>query len=123
MRKFNFYLFISLSFICSLFSCSLKTESDLKTEVFKSKKNKFPDFLLYGELAPLNYIDVRDTLLTKKFGFTLKRIDGCEVTKELVDSIEIYNRKTNSIIEKKSGRNWKENFEKETKKKISIPGI
>ncbi len=84
-------------------------------------KNIFPEFLIFGELYPDNYADDNDTVITKKFGFKIKRIAGCEINNnERIKAIK-QNNFFLKVMNKKYGINWQVEFEKKTHFKLQIP--
>ena len=64
----------------SFFSCSEKPKT-------VNQKKEIPTFLMYGEIAPVGYLEEQDDSIARKFGFSIKRVAGCEVDDKLLDSI------------------------------------
>ena len=71
-------------------------------------------FLTYGELPPVNYIDEKDSIITQKFGFQIKRLGNCEVTNSMISKAKRTNSKSNAQMKSKYGNDWITKFEKET---------
>lgn len=85
---------------------------------------KIPTFEVYGELAPIDYVDgynPKHDSITKKYGFLMKRVADCEVTDGLVRKANRNNQKALEEMNKKYGENWQSQFEKETGLKLAIP--
>lgn len=123
--KIVLFCFATLSF----FACSNKTDTHNKEALTHTKKPKIykqeplPTFLLYGELMPIDYIEDRDTLITQKYGFNLKRVAYCDVTNELIDSVKVINTANSLKMQQKHGKQWIANFETKTHLKVSIPNV
>jgi|GEM_PF-3595680 len=121
--------FMLALFLVLTISCTQETKNPNAAKQAKQPtkdkitKDKIPTFLLYGELMSEGWIDEQDSTVAKRFGFTIKRVAGCEVTDELVDSVKIINQKNDLIMQSKYGKNWKQQFEKETKLQLAIPHI
>lgn len=79
-----------------------------------------PVFQIYGELAPADYID-DDNPITEKYGFRVKRVAGCEVDDDILNSVHKNNQRSLKIMNQKYGKNWIQDFENKTKYKLSIP--
>lgn len=107
----------------SAISCSQSNENKpiLKTKVVKSEN--LPTFLIYGELALFGYVEEKDSVSTKKFGFNVKRVADCDVTSELIDSVKTINIENDLTMKSKYGNDWKLKFEEQSKLKIAIPEI
>jgi len=114
--KCGFLIFIAIIF----FSCSVNTSNNTTNNSNDTTLlNKLPEFLIYGELTPENYID-QDDSITKDFGFVVKRIAGCEITEnERIKAIK-QNKKSLEIMNERYGENWRQNFEKQTNFKLYI---
>ncbi len=118
--KIIFILFIFLS----IFSCNFEKKKNYKTV---EQEEEIVKFLIYGELLPDGYIDPyidnNTDSITKKFGFVVRRISGCDVTNALINDAEETNKASNKKMKRKYGVNWKDKFEKQTKYKLYIPEI
>ncbi|MBV7439980.1 hypothetical protein KRX57_00945 [Weeksellaceae bacterium TAE3-ERU29] len=79
--------------------------------------------MTYGELPPINYIDEKDSAITKKFGFKVKRIADCEVTNTIIYKAKRTNTESNIQMQSKYGNNWINKFEKETGMRFSVPFV
>lgn len=120
-RIIRYFLFSVFIFFIS---CGEKPESRSQVEkINKIEKNEIPTFLIYGEIPPVGYLEEQDSSIAKKFGFNIKRVAGCDVTEELVDSIKKINQKNDQIMQLQFGKDWKREFEIQTNLKISIPDI
>ena len=62
-------------------------------------------------------------IIAKKWGFQYYHIGGCEVTQELLDSIDANNIYVDSILRKRYGDSWKTKFNKEESIEDSINQI
>lgn len=85
---------------------------------------KIPTFEVYGELAPIDYVDgynPKHDSITRKYGFLMKRVADCEVTDGLVKKANRTNQEALQEMNRKYGEKWQEKFEKETGLKIAIP--
>ncbi|MFT6922999.1 MAG: hypothetical protein ACJA1C_002007 [Crocinitomicaceae bacterium] len=119
------------SLLIASFACTTPENStDRKEEANIHVINKaptdevyMPTFKIYGELAPLEYLDGRpeESSLTTAHGFMVLRVAGCEITPELVRSVQANNIKANDYMIKFQGENWLSKFEVETGKKFSYP--
>lgn len=118
MKKLLYFTLIFLAI-----SCETKIEKPNSGEIAKSTKPDIPAFLVYGELPPVDYAEDQDSTTTKKFGFVVKRVAGCEVTNSLLDSVHTINKESDEKMIAKYGENWKENFEKKSNLKLAIPDI
>ena len=87
-----------------------------------SVKNETVVFLNYGMIIPGYALEI-DSVKTKKFGFIIKNVAGCEVTDALLDSIKTNNEASNLKMKTKYGKNWQLDFEKTAKMKLGIPNI
>ncbi|SFW65701.1 hypothetical protein [Cellulophaga fucicola] len=114
-----FILIVSLTVACKQKATEQKTKENIK----KNEVANIPTFLLYGELVPEGYVEEKDSSITKKSGFTIKRVADCEITDQLVDSVKTINLKNELIMNSKYGDNWKQEFEKETNLRLQIPDI
>ncbi|MCU0437462.1 MAG: hypothetical protein MUC49_06060 [Raineya sp.] len=120
MKYTCFFIFSTL-----FFSCNQETDKP-QNQNNQNLSKKEPDkavFLIYGELAPTGYIEERDSSITQKFGFSVRRITGCAITPQLIDSVKVINQKSNSLMESKYGKDWRQKFEKETNMKLAISSI
>ncbi len=107
----KFLVTIFLFFI----SCKEKSINSKITDslITVSKQQELPTLLIYGEPSPIGYLNGVNPI-TEKYGFKVKRVAGCEVTKKLIDSVNSNNKKVMDYMNKKQGENWLKNFEKET---------
>lgn len=123
--------FLLTSFLIAAFACTTpenSIESKPVTDVQVIEKGPsdeiyMPTFKIYGELAPVNYLDGRpeESALTAAHGFMVLRIAGCQITGELAETVSANNIKANEYMIKFYGENWKSEFENETGKKFSYP--
>ena len=67
------------------------------TQVIEDTVKVIPEFWLYGELMPVDYIDDADSS-AREFGFNVKRIAGCEVETEMIESLIENNQKMNELM-------------------------
>ncbi len=120
----NFMYLILITVLSIVVSCKQKSTKQKFIETpNKSVTESIPTFLIYGELMPDGYIKQKDSSITQKFGFNIKRVAGCEITNKLVDSVKTINQKNNEIMRSQYGNNWKQKFETATRQKIAIPEI
>ncbi|WP_106791908.1 hypothetical protein [Aquimarina sp. Aq78] len=77
---------------------------------------ELPEIHFYGETLPMHLV-ISDSL-AKKIGFKLKRVGGDVINQEMIINAKNNNNKTLLLLNKRYGENWRENFEKETGKKI-----
>ena len=106
-----------------IISCSKK--ADKQTIIVKntdSVKSETVVFLNYGMIIPGYALEI-DSVKTKKFGFIIKNVAGCEVTDALLDSIKTNNEASDLKMKTKYGNNWQLDFEKNAKLKLGIPNI
>ncbi len=120
-RIIRYFLFS----VCIFYiSCGENPERRSHVEkINKNEKNEIPTFLIYGEIPPVGYLEEQDSTIAKKFGFNIKRVAGCDVTEELIDSIRKINKKNDLIMQFQYGKDWKREFEIQTNIKLSIPDI
>ncbi len=78
------------------------------------------EFQVYGELAPDGYIDEANSI-TEAYGFIISRVAGCEITKELQKKVHKKNNQSLKYMNTIYGKDWKENFTKETGLELAIP--
>ena len=76
-------------------------------------QNELPTFFIYGELSPVGYLSGENPI-TEKYGFKVKRVAGCEVKQKTIDDCTSNNKNAMALMNKKYGKNWLKNFEKET---------
>jgi hypothetical protein len=91
---------------------------DIENEV-EEPKDSIVEFQIYGELAPDDYLSESDTI-SLKYGFKFKRLAGCVVTSELMDSVSLNNAKSVLLMEEKYGSDWKNQMESKTGKRITF---
>ena len=77
-------------------------------------------FQIYGELAPVGYLDDADTI-TEKYGFRLKRVAHCEVSYDEVEKVQKENKEAMEFMNKKYGVDWMQKFKDETGYELAIP--
>lgn len=82
-------------------------------------KDSIIEFLVYGELVPVDYLSSSDTI-SLAHGFRMTRVSGCLVTPELTDSVSLHNAKSVLKMEEKYGENWKKLMESKTGKRITF---
>ena len=109
--------------IISATACNQSNGNKIILQTKTAQPQTLPTFLIYGELAPTGYVEDKDSLTTKRFGFGLKGLAVWEVTSELIDSVKKINTKNNVIMKAKYGNDWKKKFEEQSKLKIAIPEI
>ena len=118
MNKLRYIKLIAITLVCV--SCQKKTaikpvkglenvESIISQEIL-------PEIHFYGETLPVHLV-ISDSI-AKQFGFILKRVGGDVISQEMMIKTKNNNQKTLEFLNKKYGGNWRENFEKETGKKI-----
>jgi hypothetical protein len=115
-----------LAFACTSSEASIRidnSESVHPVQDLASDTIYFPTFQIYGELAPVNYIDGRpeDDSVTMMHGFRVIRVSGCSITSELVESVRINNLKANEDMIKLHGENWKSDFEVASGMRLTFP--
>lgn len=109
------FTFLTISFASA--QSQIKSISKLKViDISRS----LPTFYVYGELMPSNYVDEKDSVLTMQYGFKIKRVAGCVISKEKVDEAHKHNQKADKIMRKKLGEDWDDKFEKATGKKLAL---
>lgn len=91
-------------------SLDTNEEQKIHTEV------ELPEIHFYGEPIPIDLV-ISDPL-TKEYGFRLKRVGGCVINQEMISDAKKNNDKTFQVLNKRYGENWREDFEKETGKKL-----
>ena len=88
----------------------------------KQQVAPLPVFFIYGELAPMGYLNGEDPI-TEKYGFKLKRIAGCEISNTIIKKAYTQNQKSFKEMNTKYGKYWIDEFEKKSKYKLAIPSI
>ncbi len=120
-------LTIGLIIIFSLLFVFFTNKTENVNYVENESEEDIVTFFLYGELLTDDYIDPyldeNVEKITKKFGFIVERIAGCELTSDLEETARIQNKKSNIKMKLKYGDNWKNDFENKTKKKLFISDI
>jgi hypothetical protein len=77
----------------------------------------YPEFQLYGELFPLDYLDEGYDTLTMSYGFKVRRIAGCEEEEEnQFKDADAHNQEMFELMVKRCGKDWLTTFESETGK-------
>ena len=77
-------------------------------------------FLLTGMASPASFVEDRDSILTRKYSFEVKRLWYCGAPSSLVDSVNSVNIKADSIMRLRHGKYWLKHFEQKTKRKVYI---
>ncbi|GAA4166469.1 hypothetical protein GCM10022217_40320 [Chryseobacterium ginsenosidimutans] len=110
-----------LSFLLALmltFSCE-------KKEGTMIHEDGYYWFLSYG-YPNFQRIKLEDGI-SEKWKIKTIRVAGCVITEELMDSVRIENKKTNVALQKKYGKNWEKDYEKDiedfTMKQVDIMDI
>ena len=114
-------------FLFSVFSVIISCikKADKQTIIVNntdSVKSETVVFLNYGMIIPGYALEI-DSVKTKKFGFIIKNVAGCEVTDALLDRIKTNNEASDLKMKTKYGNNWQQDFEKTAKLKLGIPNI
>lgn len=114
-------------FLFSVFSVIISCikKADKQTIIVKntdSIKSETVVFLNYGMIIPGYALEI-DSVKTKKFGFIIKNVAGCEVTDALLYRIKTNNETSNLKMKTRYGNNWQLDFEKTAKMKLGIPNI
>ncbi len=91
-----------LLLLCLFVTCNVK-----QYKIYAPKKNSSLKWLLTG--LPDDH--TKENIVAKLYGFQFEDIGGCVVSKELRDSINLINKKTNDSLLKKFGKHWKRDFE------------
>ncbi len=117
-----FYIFtFFITFNVTFLQCT-KPSNEIKNKPVLEQVKKEPvTFLIYGELAPMDYAKPKDSMITLNYGFKLERIAGCDITADIERSVIQHNQKGDSILLRKIGENWKEEFEQKESLKLSFP--
>ncbi|WP_300666281.1 hypothetical protein [Fluviicola sp.] len=78
------------------------------------QKNDAPDFeiLVYG-LHRNNTHENAKQIVAFRWGISFKSVANCLISEPLKDSADIANKRTDSLISMKYGKNWHQKFEKE----------
>ncbi len=84
------------------------------------KAEALPLFQIYGELAPVGYVDSANPI-TEKYGFRVERVAGCEVDSSESNSVDSNNKKSLEAMNEKYGKDWRKKFFDATKLKLSFP--
>ncbi|AFM05126.1 hypothetical protein Fleli_2773 [Bernardetia litoralis DSM 6794] len=96
-------------------------QTDTTTIIAENKvEESLPTFQIYGELAPVGYLDSENPI-TEKYGFIMKRIAGCAVGSDEAKKVNKNNTEALEKMNAKYGNDWQVNFEKETGFKLWIP--
>lgn len=107
MRIFQLYLLLSsFSFIRS--ATSQETNSTTNYEI-----------LQYG-LKRTGAHENAEAIVADRWNIRLKSVANCLITPQLKDSADQFNRRTDSLISLKHGKNWRKKFEKEIKKEERV---
>lgn len=73
--------------------------------------------LVYGLSAPIH--SQVASIVAKEYGFSYYTVAGCIVTQELLDSVEVENKKSYEILGKRFGDNWREAFDEKVENMIA----
>lgn len=121
------YLFILPLAILLLISCNnskkttqISDKNKADTTIIENISEILPTFQIYGESAPVGYLDSENPI-TEKYGFHLERVAGCEVGSDEAKKVIKDNVKLLEKMNEKYGKDWQSNFEKETGFKLWIP--
>lgn len=74
----------------------------------------YPEFYLYGEKPPYNYLEEANDTLTKPFGFVVRRIADCVVDRIQVKKTDAHNQNMFDLMVERYGKDWHTRFEEET---------
>ena len=116
------HLFILTLLILLFVSCKDNSKMTNQTDQNSTEitSETLPTFQVYGELAPVDYLDSNNPI-TEKYGFRIERITGCEVGSNEAEEANENNAEALEKMNEKYGDDWQANFEKETGFKLSIP--
>lgn len=73
------------------------------------------EILVYGRVSNNAYRDA-ENIVADRWNIRLKSIVTCMVPTFLKDSAEVFNRRSDSLISLKYGKNWRQKFDKEIAK-------
>jgi hypothetical protein len=85
-------------------------ESTNKKQLDKGEKLRL---LTYGGPPDLECRVNAKNVVADQWGLEFVSAAGCEVTDELVDSVDRHNKKVEALIEAKFGKSWQDTFDKE----------
>jgi hypothetical protein len=74
--------------------------------------------LTYGGPPDLESRVNAKNVVAEKWGIEFVSAAGCEVTEELVDSVDRHNKKVETLIEAKYGKSWRLTFNKEVNEEL-----
>ena len=114
---------IYLLLLVSLLGCHQQKMTD-KEELKQTKvveEPTFPEFLLYGELAPDGYLNYATDSITEQYGFRVKRIAGCEISVMDVAKAHVQNTESMNEMNHRYGEDWQEKFTEATGLELWIP--
>mgnify|MGYP000091353473 FL=1 len=97
----------------------ISVEVDDQLDNKEEPKDSIIEFLVYGELMPVDYLSSSDSI-SIIHGFKLTRVSGCSVTSELTDSVSKHNAKSSQLMTEKYGENWKKLMESKIGKRITF---
>lgn len=101
-----------LLFVIALFACCQgQHHQNSKSKDLNYDKDAEYALLTYG-LPDFEKVNAR-IVVAKKWRINFKRVAGCVVTKELLDSINTHNDSVNTLIAKRYGKDWNVDFNKE----------
>lgn len=91
-----------LLFICLFIACNIN-----HYEINAPKKSNELKWLLSG--LPDDH--TKENIIAKLYGFQFEDVGGCVVSKQLRDSINLINKKTNDSLTRKFGKYWRRDFQ------------
>ncbi len=101
-HKLPFFILFLLVFLTGCHSPSKPVDSNKKLRL-----------LTYGGPPDLECNINAENVVADKWGLEFVSAAGCEVTEELVDSVDRHNKKVETLIEAKYGKSWRLTFDKE----------
>ena len=101
-HKLPFFILFLLVFLTGCHSPSKPVDSNKKLRL-----------LTYGGPPDLECRINAKNVVADQWGLEFVSAAGCEVTEELVDSVDRHNKKVEALIEAKFGKSWQVTFDKE----------
>lgn len=101
-HKLPFFILFLLVFLTGCHSPSQPVNSNKKLRL-----------LTYGGPPDLECSVNATNVVADQWGLEFVSAAGCEVTEELVDSVDRHNKKVEALIEAKFGKSWQLTFDKE----------
>ena len=98
---------VLIVFISHLYAVPCFSQHNSQTKPFR--------LLHYGEPSPDPNEGRILEFVGKRWGIEFFRVAGCNVSKELVDSVKQHNDKVESLIARKYGKDWNTKFDEELK--------